>query len=75
MEKSFKKLQASPFFLPLQSNTQVDRAVWADHGSSSEIAETLRLEQVRAKLTERQELVYLSLKNVSKLLKACLLLL
>ena len=57
MEKSFKKLQASPFFLPLQSNTQVDRAVWVDHGRSSEITETLRLEQVRAKLTERQELV------------------
>ncbi|MDC3203169.1 AAA family ATPase [Prochlorococcus sp. AH-716-C14] len=36
---------------------QVDRAVWVDHGSSSEIAETLRLEQVRAKLSERQELV------------------
>ena len=36
---------------------QVDRAVWVDHGSSSEIAETLRLEQVRAKLTDRQELV------------------
>ena len=35
---------------------QVDRAVWVDHGSSSEIAETLRLEQVRAKLSERQEL-------------------
>ena len=36
---------------------QVDREVWVDHGSSSEISETLRLEQVRAKLTDRQELV------------------
>ena len=36
---------------------QIDRAVWVDHGSSANIAESLRLEQVRAKLTPRQELV------------------
>ena len=36
---------------------QVDLAEWVDHGSSSEIAENLRLEQLRSKLTDRQELV------------------
>ena len=36
---------------------QVDRAVWVNHGSSAKIAEELRLEKVREKLTERQETV------------------
>ena len=36
---------------------QVDRAVWVSLGSKSEIAENLRLEKVREKLNDRQELV------------------
>ena len=36
---------------------QVDRAVWVNLGSKSEIAENLRLEKVREKLNDRQELV------------------
>ena len=36
---------------------QDDRAVWVSLGSKSEIAETLRLEKVREKLNDRQELV------------------
>ncbi len=36
---------------------QVDRAVWVNLGSKSEFAENLRLEKVREKLSERQELV------------------
>ena len=36
---------------------QVDRAVWVSIGSKSEIAENLRLEKVREKLNDRQELV------------------
>ena len=36
---------------------QVDRAVWVNHGSSAKIAEEMRLEKVREKLSERQEMV------------------
>ena len=36
---------------------QVDRAVWVNLGSKSEIAENQRLEKVREKLNDRQELV------------------
>ena len=36
---------------------QVDRAVWVNLGSKSEIAENLRLEKVREKLNDRQALV------------------
>ena len=36
---------------------QVDKAVWVNLGSKSDIAENLRLEKVRENLSERQELV------------------
>ncbi len=36
---------------------QVDRAVWVNHGSSAKIVEKMRLEKVREKLSERQEMV------------------
>tara|TARA_R100000353_G_scaffold154069_2_gene112684 strand:- start:2611 stop:3879 length:1269 start_codon:yes stop_codon:yes gene_type:complete len=36
---------------------QVDKSFWIDHGSSAEIAEELRLEKVKSKLSERQSLV------------------
>ena len=36
---------------------QTDRAVWVNHGSSSDIQEELKLEKVESKLSERQSLV------------------
>ena len=42
---------------------QTDRAIWENHGSSAEIKEELKLEQVEGKLSERQSLVLTTLKE------------
>ena len=42
---------------------QTDRAIWENHGSSTEIKEELKLEQVEGKLSERQSLVLTTLKE------------
>ncbi len=42
---------------------QTDRAVWENHGSSADIKEELKLEQVEGKLSERQSLVLTTLKE------------
>jgi hypothetical protein len=42
---------------------QTDRAVWENHGSSADIKEELKLEQIEGKLSERQSLVLTTLKE------------
>ena len=53
---------------------QVDKAVWVNLGSKSEIAENLRLEKVRENLSEREELVLTFVEDRDTKIKACLLL-
>ena len=50
---------------------QVDKAVWVNLGSISDIAENLRLGKVRENLSEKQKLVLAFIEDRDKKMKAC----